>query len=292
MYQKTLSPVLHTKLRLPKSMRALNWRRYLEIYFGNVDVEDVAKRDPQELAGAALSHLTFAMRRRRSALVRVFNPTLREDGFVSPHTIIDVVNDDMPFLVDSINLALQERSLTLHFITHPVFAVERTAAGVLRSLKRRVENGNGAGLRLESFQHLEIDRIVDPAALRSLEQQIERSLRDVRVAYADWARMRHAAHIAAEDLAGHSARFDANDLSETCALLAWMDRRHFLFLGYREYRLAGRKGRERLDPVVSTGLGIFASGYGTPACARDDINPAKAIVPTRAPKSLFIDSLP
>ena len=261
MYQKTLSSVLHTKLRLPKSMRALNWRRYLEIYFGNVDVEDVAKRDPQELAGAALSHLTFAMRRRRSALVRVFNPTLREDGFVSPHTIIDVVNDDMPFLVDSINLALQERSLTLHFITHPVFAVERTAAGVLRSLKRRVENGNGAGLRLESFQHLEIDRIVDPAALRSLEQQIERSLRDVRVAYADWARMRHAAHIAAEDLAGHSARFDANDLSETCALLAWMDRRHFLFLGYREYRLAGRKGRERLDPVVSTGLGILRPGH-------------------------------
>jgi glutamate dehydrogenase len=248
-------------MRPPKSMRSLNWRRYLEIYFGNVDAQDIARRDPQELAGAALSHLTFAMRRRRSALVRVFNPTLREHGFVSPHTIIDVVNDDMPFLVDSINLALQERSLTLHFIAHPVFAVERDAAGLLRSLKRRVENGNGAGLRLESFQHLEIDRIVDPAALRALEQQIERSLRDVRVAYTDWARMRHAAHLAAEDLAAQSTRFDPNDLSETCALLAWMDRRHFLFLGYREYRLAGRKGRERLDPVISTGLGILRPGH-------------------------------
>ena len=264
MYAKNLASVLHTKVRPPKNLRFLNWRRYLELYFSNVDAQDVANRDPEELAGAALSHLLFAMRRRRSPLVRVFNPTLREHGFVSPHTIIDVVNDDMPFLVDSINLALQERSLTLHSIAHPVFAVERSAAGVLRSLQRRVENGGAAGTRLESFQHLEIDRVVDPAALRSLAQQIERALRDVRVAYADWARMRQAAHIAAEDLAAHSARFDPNDLSETCALLAWMEHRHFTFLGYREYRLAGGKGRERLEAVRASGLGILRPGHKPP----------------------------
>ena len=264
MHQKTLAAVLQTKVRPPKNMRSLNWRRFLQIYLANVDADGVADRDPEEVAGAALSHLTFAMRRRRAALVRVFNPTLREHGFVSPHTIIDVVNDDMPFLVDSISLALTERALTLHFIAHPVFAVERNAAGVLRSLQRRVENGGG---RLESFQHLEIDRIVDPATLSSLAAQIERGLRDVRVAYADWARMRQAARLAAEDLAALSARFDPNDLSETCALLAWMEHRHFTFLGYREYRLAGRKGRERLDPVRSTGLGILRPGHRPPGSA-------------------------
>jgi len=264
MDKKNLSAVLQAKVRPPKSVRALNWRRYLEIYFSNVDADDVAKRDPQELAGAALSHLKFAMRRRRSALVRVFNPTLREHGFVSPHTIIDVVNDDMPFLVDSINLALQQRSLTLHLLAHPVFAVERDAAGTLRSLQRRVENSHPVRPRLESFQHLEIDRIVDPAALSSLAAALMRGLRDVRVAYADWPRMRHAAHLAAEDLAAQSARFDPNDLRESCALLAWMEHRHFTFLGYREYRLAGRKGRERLDPVTSTGLGILRPGHRPP----------------------------
>ena len=261
MQQKDLSAVLHTRVRPPKSVRALNWRRYLGIYFSNVDAEDLANRDPQELAGAALSHLMFAMRRRRAALVRVFNPTLREHGFVSPHTIIDVVNDDMPFLVDSISLALQERSLTLHFLAHPVFAVERNAGGVLRTLQRRAGDSDTASPRLESFQHLEIDRIVDPAALSSLAAAIERALRDVRVAYADWARMRRAAHLAAEDLAAQSARFDPHDLSETCALLAWMEHRHFTFLGYREYALAGRKGRERLDPVIATGLGILRPGH-------------------------------
>src|SRR5579863_3513570 len=88
----------------PKALRHLDWRAFLRTYFANVDAKDLADRDPNELAGAALSHLELALRRRRTALVRVFNPTLREHGFVSPHTIIDVVNDDMPFLVDSINL--------------------------------------------------------------------------------------------------------------------------------------------------------------------------------------------
>src|SRR3984957_6941504 len=144
-----ISTILRSPVRPPKSMHGLDWRRYLQTYFANVDAKDLADHEPKDLAGAALSHLMFAKQRGRAALVRVFNPTLREHGFVSPHTIIDVVNDDMPFLVDSVNLALTERALTLHFLAHPVFAVERNAAGLLRSLKRRVENGNGAGVRLE-----------------------------------------------------------------------------------------------------------------------------------------------
>jgi glutamate dehydrogenase len=262
-YRKSVGAVLHAKVRPPRNMRHLDWRRFLQIYLSHVNAEDLAGRDPQELAGAALSHLRFAMRRRRAALVRVFNPTLREHGFISPHTIIDVVNDDMPFLVDSIGLVLAERSLALHFIAHPVLAVERDSGGVLRSLQSRLDNG-GKRRRLESFQHLEIDRIVDPAALKSLRAQIERGLRDVRVASADWARMRDAAHLAAQDLAALGERFAPNDLSETCALLQWMEHRHFTFIGYREYRLAGRRGRERLDPVKSTGLGILRPGHKPP----------------------------
>jgi glutamate dehydrogenase len=263
-YRKAVAAVLHVRMRRPRNLKHLDWRRFLQTYLSHVDAEDLTGRDPNQVAGAALSLLMFAMRRRRSALVRVFNPTLREDGFVSPHTIIDVVNDDMPFLVDSIGVALAERSLTLHFLAHPVFAVERDPGGALRSLHRRIENGTPERRRLESFQHLEIDRIADPAAVKSLAAQIERGLRDVRVAWTDWARMRDAAHLAAQDLAALGERFEPNDLSETCALLAWMEHRNFTFVGYREYRLAGRTGRERLDPVKSTGLGILRPGHKPP----------------------------
>jgi glutamate dehydrogenase len=269
-HRKIVSAVVRSAVRPPKSMRSLDWPRFLKAYYANVDAADLAAREPAELAGMALSHLMFARRRRRSALVRVFNPTLREHGYTSPHTVIEMVNDDMPFLVDSISVSLTQRALTLHFLTHPIFAVARDAAGTLLSLLERGEaskdkNQPAAGkLRLESFQHIEVDRIVDPAALHSLAAQIERSMRDVRVACADWGKMQKAAHQTAQDLSSLGARFDPNDLSEAVALLTWMENRHFTFLGYREYRLQGRKGRETLQRIASTGLGLLRPGHKQP----------------------------
>jgi len=266
-HRRIVSAAARSAVRPPKSMRNLDWPRFLKAYYANVDAADLAARAPAELAGTALSHLMFARQRRRSALVRVFNPTLREHGYTSPHTVIEMVNDDMPFLVDSINLSLTQRSLALHFLTHPIFAVTRDGSGNLLSLRERGEASKDKelpaekNLRLESFQHIEVDRIVDPAALHSLAAQIERSMRDVRVACADWSKMQQAANQTARDLSSLSARFDPNALSEAVALLTWMENRHFTFLGYREYRLQGRKGREALQPIAASGLGLLRPGH-------------------------------
>jgi glutamate dehydrogenase len=86
-------------------------------------------------------------------------------------------------------------------------------------------------------------------------------MRDVRVACADWEKMRSAARQVAQDLSSLGGRVDANDLSEALALLAWMEDRHFTFLGYREYRLRRHRGREALLAVESTGLGILRRGH-------------------------------
>src|SRR6266436_4688575 len=249
-HRKIVSNIVRSAVRPPKTMRNLDWPRFLEAYYANVDAEDLAAREPAELAGAALSHLMFARRRRRSALVRVFNPTQREHGFTSPHTVIEMVNDDMPFLVDSISLSLSQRALTLHFLTHPIFGVARDSDGTLLSLQERGEASKdkkrpGEGkLRLESFQHIEVDRIVDPAALHSLAAQIERSMRDVRVACADWGKMRTATRQVAEELSLLSGQFDANDLSEALALLAWMEDRHFTFWATVNIACRAAKGRK------------------------------------------------
>src|ERR1700732_45125 len=142
-HRKIVSAIGRSAVRPLKSMRSLDWPRFLRAYYAHVDAEDRAAREPPELAAAALSHLLFARQRRRSALVRVFNPTVREHGFTSPHTVIEMVNDDMTFLVDSINLALTERGLTLHFLTHPIFAVARDGAGNLLALHARGEASKG-----------------------------------------------------------------------------------------------------------------------------------------------------
>src|SRR5271169_2939914 len=136
-YRRIVASIVTAAARLPKSLRGTNSRHFLQAYYANVDVEDIATGHPTLLATAALSHLKFARQRRGRALVRVFNPTLREHGYSSPHTVIEMVNDDMPSLVDSIGLALTQRALTLHFLTHPVFAVTRDKAGVLRGVEER-----------------------------------------------------------------------------------------------------------------------------------------------------------
>ena len=262
-YRKNVASVIAAAAVLRKSGRAAQTKRFLEAYYANVDANDMAARDPSALAGAALSHLQFAHRRRGRALVRVFNPTLKEHGYTSPHTIIEMVNDDMPFLVDSIGLAVAQRSLTMHFLAHPIFSVARDAAGVLRSLEERGP-ATDRHRRLESFQHVEVDRIVDPALLESLRADIERGMRDVRVACADWAKMRAAARRTADDLNVLHARLDARDVSEAQALLAWMEDRHFTFLGFKEYRLTSRKGKDALESVEETGLGILRTGHKRP----------------------------
>jgi glutamate dehydrogenase len=262
-YRKIVAAVVAAAARLPRSQRGADHKRFLEAYYANVDVEDMAARDPAALAGAALSHLKFAHRRRARALVRVFNPTVREYGYSSPHTVIEMVNDDMPFLVDSIGLALAHRSLTMHFLAHPIFAVARDGAGVLRSIEQRAAAAERRQ-RLESFQHVEIDRVVDPAVLLSLCADIERSMRDVRVAFADWAKMRAAARQTSDDLNSLSSRFDARDVSEAQALLSWMEDRHFTFLGFKEYRLRSRGGQDALDAVEETGLGLLRAGHKRP----------------------------
>ncbi len=247
-----------------KVLRGALTPAFLRAYYAHVEVGDLAGREPAELATIALGHLDYARRRRGRALVRVFNPTLREHGYVSAHTVVEMVNDDMSFLVDSIGLALAQRSLTLHFLAHPVFAVKRDASGTLQSIQERSEVADGTKLRLESFQHIEVDRIVDPALLSALQTDIERSMRDVRVACADWNKMRQAARQTADDLNTLSTRFDPRDVTETQALLEWMQSRNFTFLGYREYRLRGKAGHETLEAVDSSGLGILRRGHRHP----------------------------
>src|ERR1039457_5578297 len=94
-YRNSIAAIV-AAARSPKSVRGKDTKRFLQAYYANVDAEDIAARDPKELAAAALSHLMFARQRRGRALVRVFNPTQREHGYSSPHTVIEMAKDVAP----------------------------------------------------------------------------------------------------------------------------------------------------------------------------------------------------
>ena len=93
---------------------------FVNAYFQQVAPEDLIERRVDDLYGAALSHWNFARKREPGkAKLRVFNPTVEEHGWQSTHTVIEIVTDDMPFLVDSVTMEVNRHGLTLHQIIHP-----------------------------------------------------------------------------------------------------------------------------------------------------------------------------
>jgi glutamate dehydrogenase len=263
--QRTLRAIVAKGSRLRRRQPHVAVPEFLWAYYAHVDPADLASSDPAELAAAALAHLAFAAQRRRGqTAVRVFNPLVKEHGYTSAHTVIEMVGDDMPFLVDSIGMALERRALTVHLLAHPVLAVARDRSGKLAALHPRAAAEGDPSLRLESFQHIEIDRIVDAAELTGLATEIGRNMADVRVACADWGRMRAAALLAAGEAHLRGPRFDVEDVEETRALLHWMAERHFTFLGCRDYTLRGTPRRRQLVAVPGSGRGILRDGRSSP----------------------------
>src|SRR5215469_9798497 len=107
-------------------------QRFTKTYFLGVGEEDLAERTPGLLARAALDHFEFGAKRTpEQSLIRVFNPDPEEDGFDSPHTMVMIVTDDMPFLVDSLSMVIKRAELAVHLIVHPVLDVKRDGRGRL-----------------------------------------------------------------------------------------------------------------------------------------------------------------
>ena len=121
-------------------------RHVIAEFYEHVPPADVAERSPRNLYGAALSLLRFAERRRAGrAKIRVHNPDPDTDGWSSPHTIVEIVNDDMPFLVDSVTGAINAGNRAVHLIIHPIFTVARAADGRLGEIRAA---GNGRAARI------------------------------------------------------------------------------------------------------------------------------------------------
>jgi glutamate dehydrogenase len=233
-------------------------------YLRHVAVEDLAEREPIDLAGAVTSHLQLAGHRPPgTANVRVFTPSVEVNGWSTGHTVVEVVTDDMPFLVGSVSAELARQDRAIHLIVHPQILVRRDVTGTLRELvdedcTEDVVRHLPRDVSVESWMHVEIDRETDQPDLDEIAAGIRRVLGDVRVAVEDWPRMRARARTIAEELeVAPPAGISAEEGLEARQLLHWLADGHFTFIGYREYRLVEEGGLTRLVAQQGSGLGIL-----------------------------------
>ncbi|MFL6295108.1 MAG: NAD-glutamate dehydrogenase, partial [Actinomycetes bacterium] len=235
----------------------------LRAYYRHVSVDDIGDRSAEELYGALASHYRAAEERPQGrASVHVFTPTRAGHGWsAGGHSVVEVVTDDMPFLVDSVAMELNRHGLVIHLPIHPVIRVRRDqAGGLVEVLPPDATDGIA-----ESYLHFEVDRQSEQAVLDRLRAEVERVLADARAACDDWGAMREQVYEILEEFDKQPPPVDEGELAEARALLEWIEDHHFTFLGYRSYDLVVEDGEDLLRPVPGTGLGILRQGQGKPA---------------------------
>ncbi len=217
-------------------------------FYKRMGDDEVVLHEPDGWAALATDFLAFLGKRKRgTASVRLFNPTLASHGWETQHTVLQIANDDMPFLVDSVTMALADLGVGVHVLGHPVLALERDRAGRLTGV------GKGSA---ESLMHLEIDR-QSPEGCARIEAAVRAVLEDVRVIVEDWIAMRTRMEEVADGLAGGPLPVSDAERAEIQAFLRWAADNHFTFFGYREYEVV-KKGRDEvLQAVEGSGLGLL-----------------------------------
>ncbi len=225
----------------------------LDRYFSDTDDADFATRPASDWSAIIVNHLAFAKDFQSGApKMRIFTPKTGEQGWQANCTVIEFINDDMPFLVDSIAMEINRQGIAIQQIAHPLYDASRDKHGALSTLAHPAD-----GKKLESWIHIEIERITDTSRIKTLGDGIVSVLSDVRAAVEDWSKMKLMVQDILTHLGGAAKVVPLEELDEARAFLAWMAENHFTFLGYRDYELATVGGKDTLKIVPNSGLGVL-----------------------------------
>lgn len=226
-------------------------------FYAHIPPEDYAQTSLEQLYGNIVS-LWFQGETREAFVpsMRLFNPNIDDHGWESKRTIVEIIQDDMPFLVDSVTAAINEAGYTVHLIVHPVIRLERNSSGHITALFNNADKEKG---KTEAFLVFEIDQIIENGELKKLEEKIEGVLSDVRSAVQDWRFMRQKVRDVLSEAQDHKDCLPDHEYTEATQFLEWMDNNNFTFLGYRRYDLETAKNKQVLHVNKDGGLGVLRS---------------------------------
>jgi glutamate dehydrogenase len=229
--------------------------------YGRVPPEDLALYSPQtlaDLAAEAFDHLKVS-RTADGADVRLFDFEIEREGRRQDVTVLEIVNDNMPFLLDSTLAEVVDQGYEPLLVAHPILAVERDSNGTLVRLVGEATAALRLGVKRESFIHIHLPRIDDLETRTRLIEAMRLVHRDVSVAVHDWPGMRARIAEIVHNYRLNPPPLPDDEVREAIAFLDWISRDNFTFLGLREYRLPS--GDTAADPVEGSGLGLLRDPF-------------------------------
>ena len=233
---------------------------FVRMYVRRLPEVDVPDLTPEQLLAEICDLLRFLDERPPGeSAVRVFRPQESECGYVAQGSVVQVVSDDRPFLVDSVSAAVATADAKVVRHLHPLIGTERDADGRLTSISK----ARGA-TRRESVQHFELDRELTSEESESLDATIHTTLKDLSKVVSDFDAMRDVVSTMIDSTKAGSHHYSFEEISETVDFLQWLLDDNFVFLGYRRYDLEDKDGVACIVPDVPSGLGILRDAEPEP----------------------------
>jgi glutamate dehydrogenase len=279
--------------------------RFAALLYGDSVPDGLGPVSPAWLAGNAEAAFAFVGEKPRPGH-RVRIRRAAADGSSEDLVVVEILNDDMPFLVDSMLGELQARGLGVRQLLHPTFKTERDPAGRLQAILGPGDQDWGDG-RQESYIAIYLKAALSEGAQADLAGTLSAILDEVRAAVTDWRPMLELARAAARRLEETPPRLPAAEVGEAVAFLRWLADGHFTFLGAREYRASGDAGAADIVATDAPGLGLLrdpaiealcrgSARPDTAAARRPDIAPAplvisKARLQSRVHRRVYMDSI-
>src|SRR5215208_4846897 len=228
-------------------------KEFVRALLAGAAAEDLLRYQARELATLSDAAWTFLSERKPGAPKgRIATPDRIGSGDqLKQISVLEIVNDDMPFLLDSVLGELSERGIEIRLVAHPIISVERNTAGRLTAFRASL----GAGTLRESFIHVHMERIEEETRRGTLVQAIEQVLADVRVCVHDWRPMMDRIEEAVVALKTSPPPLPPDEIAEAIQFMDWLIANNFTFLGVRSYVFTAHE--DALEPQYETGLGLL-----------------------------------
>ena len=231
--------------------------QFVHQYYAHVPPEDLFTIREEDLTEGALSIWKFLQSRKPGeSKIRIFNPDGPAANGARRQTVVEIVTEDKPFLVDSVTSELNRRNLTVNLVIHPVIHAHRNKAGRLATFEPpEAHHQNGA--TRESIMHVEINEQTMPETLERLRTSLLDVLSDVGAAVEDWRTMRGCLADAVAELDSTPPPVPSAECEEAKEFLRWLDADNYTFIGYREYVIKGGDKKTTLSVVPGASLGVL-----------------------------------
>lgn len=227
-------------------------------FFSTMALDDLNDWSIDNLCGAASDFWGFIQDRAPGQVkIRIYNPELEQNGWQTTHTVIQLICDDMSFLVDSLCMVVNRMNLGLHLVVHMggIRLTRGASQDVIAIFPRH--GAVGKDVMTEAPIFLEIARQTDADVLNELHQHLEKVLEQTQAVTDDWMNMRERVRAIINELDFIPESIDANEVEESKAFLNWIEDHHFTFLGVRDYELLQNNNELLLQAIPETGLGVL-----------------------------------